>query len=107
MSQQEHKPHKWDKEIRAFLDGKAIDIRNIVAGGKWVTKPNHVCNIAWFDNRSYEFRITPEKKTPGQVFYKACGGNCWKTQTEYLKDLYNRSATAVVEAYKNGELDYE
>ena len=60
---------------------------------------------AWFP--SYEYRIKPQKKSPGQVFWEAREKD---TGTYHpWSPIYigiNNWAIEVIEAYKRGEIDY-
>ncbi len=51
--------HKWDKEIRAFLDGKEVEGRLISLNPPaWIVQDD----LTNFDSDNFEFRIRPTKR---------------------------------------------
>jgi hypothetical protein len=97
-----NKPQKWAEVIKAWADGVEIEHRYIGCD-KWCNYgPDHTPT---FTDNALQFRIKPKKKSPNEVLAQALWPEENWDHISYNKDFYNKAALAVINAYKNGELD--
>jgi hypothetical protein len=67
--------HKWHKEIKAWADGKDIEIR-FSDRKKYEDDWSLMCESCW-DDDAFEFRIKPQPKEPQYLYvYKDYGELC-------------------------------
>ena len=91
--------------LTAWSQGKTLQVRCSVSG-KWYDHEG-ITQIK-FTGAEGDYRIKPELKSPGQVYYETrytLASNHWKYEMENVKTAINDAAIAVLRAYKNGELD--
>jgi hypothetical protein len=97
------KPHKWAEAIKAFADGIPIQA-GYVDSYEWFP---FVSSSHDFNNPQLQFRVKPEKKSPGEVMLQQMWPHAkWDLDYEQAtRDRFNRYAQAVINAYKAGEID--
>jgi len=59
------KQHKWHKEIKAWADGQAVQIK-LINMNEWIDVDEW--HLKRFGNDNYEFRIKPQPKEPQYLY---------------------------------------
>lgn len=92
-----NKPHKHAEVIKAWADGARIECR-CKGDTTWLGFGENI-TPRWLED--YEYRVKPEKKTAGQVYWDAAHGDSASPVPWWVE----RGVKAVIEAYKRGEIE--
>lgn len=89
-------PHKHADVIKAWADGAKIQFRSY-DNEQW----ENVRAPVWSEHKQY--RVKPEKKSPGQLLYQARGYVQWELENTTTKGCYEFWADKFLNAMKEQE----
>lgn len=98
------KTHKWAKEIKAFVDGQAVQWRTVIAGvpAPWLSLDPYLYKLQSFDHPDREFRIAPPRVEKWANLYESSVSGVWSSR-EMAEQIKTGSRLAFIKLTFEGD----